>query len=252
MHVNRAHFRNFEDNNTNLFKSAFSYFWKLNLTKKLRKLDRLVVLTESDKKAWKELHNVEVIQNPLPFVSQAKSSLSQKRVIMIGRYSYEKGTDLLLKTWSKIEKEVQDWQLEIYGEGNKIEYEQLAKQLGIDSKRCNMHGVSHNVEKIFSTSSILVCSSRYEGFGLTMIEAMAFGIPVVSFDCEWGPRSIISEGEDGILAKREDIDDLANKILFLIKDEKKLKSMATKAIQKAKKYEIDEIIKKWQMLFNQL
>ena len=85
-----------------------------------------------------------------------------------------------------------------------------------------------------------------------MIEAMAFGIPVVSFDCEWGPRSIISEGEDGILAKREDIDDLANKILFLIKDEKKLKSMATKAIQKAKKYEIDEIIKKWQLLFDRL
>lgn len=252
MHVNRAHFRNFEDNNTNIFKDVFSYFWKLNLTKELRKLDRLIVLTESDRKAWKELPNVEVIPNPLPFVSQTRSSLFPKRVIMIGRYSYEKGTDLLLKAWSRIEKEAQDWHLEIYGEGNRKEYEQLAKQLGIDDKRCKMHGVTHNVEILLSSSSILVCSSRYEGFGLTIIEAMACGIPVVSFDCEWGPRSIISEGEDGILAKKEDIGDLANKILLLMKDEKKLKFMANKAFQKAKQYEIDEIIKKWQLLFYHL
>ena len=252
MHVNRAHFRNFEDNNTNILKIVFSYFWKLSLTQKLRKLNRLIVLTESDRKAWKELSNVEVIPNPLPFTSQARSSLSQKRIIMIGRYSYEKGTDLLLKAWSKIEKEVQDWSLEIYGEGEYKEYEQIAKHLGIDDKRCIMHKNTHDVEKLYSSSSILVCSSRFEGFGLTIIEAMAFGIPVVSFDCEWGPHSIISEGEDGIFAKREDIGDLANKILYLIKNENKRKSMGKKAIQKAQQYDITEIIKKWQLLFDDL
>jgi glycosyltransferase involved in cell wall biosynthesis len=109
LHVNRANYRNFEANESNLIKNLFAKFWMHSLVSKLKKLDQFVVLTEEDKNAWLELKNICVIPDPLSFLPTQHSLLTEKRVIAVGRYVYQKGFDLLLQAWAKIDKQYSDW-----------------------------------------------------------------------------------------------------------------------------------------------
>ena len=163
----------------------------------LKKLDRLVVLTSDAAYEWPELLNITMIPDPLPIEVNNHSPLSAKRVITIGRYSYEKGYDLLLRAWSIVEKKCTDWKLDIFAMGDPTPYVKILDELSIDKKRCHLNSSVVDVESEYINSSILVQPSRTEGFGLVLVEAMACGLPVISFDCENGPRSIITEGEDG-------------------------------------------------------
>ena len=206
LHINRANYRNFEARDSNVVKRLFSHFWMSNLLDKLKRLDRLVVLTEKDSEAWTELHNVEVIPDPLSFVPRKVSALTEKRVVTIARYSHEKGIDLLLQAWSRVEKQYPDWRLDVYGDGDTKPYCQQMSMLGIDGSRCALNKRTNDVESVYCQSSIFVLSSRFEGFGMVLLEAMACGLPVVSFNCPWGPQSIISDGDDGLLVKNGDVD----------------------------------------------
>ena len=129
LHVNRLNYRNFEANDTNFIKQLFAKLWMFSLVKQLKRLDRFVVLTEEDMLAWPELQNVSVIPDPLSFVPTAQSSLSVKRVIAVGRYVYQKGFDLLLQAWAKIERQCPDWMLVVYGDGDRAPYEHLCLYL---------------------------------------------------------------------------------------------------------------------------
>lgn len=177
LHVNRINYRNFEVNDTNLVKSLFAKFWMKSLIGKLRRLDRLVVLTDKGKSDWPELSNVTVIPDPIPLQTEVISQLKEKRVVTIGRYAYQKGYDILLHVWSEVEKKFPDWSLSIYGMGNQSQYFQLMKNLGIDADRCLLNGPINDVSKIFEESSVFVLSSRFEGFGLVLAEAMSCGVP---------------------------------------------------------------------------
>ena len=125
LHVNRSNYRNFIGNDSNIIKRQFARFWMNNLIGHLKQLDRMVVLTESAKKDWSELSNVTLIPDPLPFMVDEVSSLIFKRVICIGRYDFDKGNDLLLNAWARVEKQVPEWILDIYGNGNTEAYQQL-------------------------------------------------------------------------------------------------------------------------------
>jgi glycosyltransferase involved in cell wall biosynthesis len=98
-------------------------------------------------------------------------------------------------------------------------------------------------------SSIAVCSSRFEGFGMIIIEAMACGLAVVSFDCPWGPRSIIDDGKDGVLVENGNIEKLADTIVSLTQDDKKRNNMAMNAVQSVKRFQMDIIANQWKKLF---
>ena len=106
-----------------------------DLVRHLRNLDEFVVLTEEDKSQWQELSNVDVIPDPLSFQVSKASPLTSKRVIAVGRYVYQKGFDLLLQAWARIEKQFPDWELVIYGDGNRMPYEKQMKELGIETSR---------------------------------------------------------------------------------------------------------------------
>ena len=214
IHINRANFRNFEGNNA--LKNLFSKFWMNSLLSKLQRLDRFVVLTEKDKEAWVELKNVCVIPNPLSFTSTRRSTLSEKRIIAVGRYCHEKGYDLLLKAWGIVQNRTTDWRLEIFGEGDRTQYEEMVDTLNLDRHRCILNGRSSKIQDEFLNSSLSVCSSKFEGFGLVITEAMACGLPVVSFDCPWGPRAIISDGEDGLLVENGNVDKIAEALIMMI------------------------------------
>ena len=205
MHINRANYRNFETNDSNFIKNLFAKFWMYSLVSKLKHLDQFVVLTEEDKKAWAELPNISVISDPLSFCPTQRSSLSVKRVIAVGRYVYQKGFDQLLQAWATIERQYPEWQLVVFGDGNRTPYEQQMKELGIDDNRCHLYGPTTDIQQEYVNSSIFVFSSRFEGFGMVLVEAMACGLPVVSFDCPCGPKDIIKDGEDGILVENGNI-----------------------------------------------
>ena len=250
LHVNRANYRSMR--NANLFERLFSHFWMINLISNLKKLDKMIVLTDSALGDWHELSNVVKIPDPLPFKIDVRSTLQNKRIVSIGRYDYDKGNDLLLQVWSKVESKMKDWCLDVYGNGNREPYQELIEKLGIDKSRCRLHGPVSDVKAEYLNSSIFVLPSRYEGFGLVLIEAMACGVPVVSFDCENGPRSIITDGEDGFLIPTFDIDAFAEKIILLMQDENLRRLMGEKAQKSAAKYDIDSIGLQWKQLFDEL
>lgn len=252
IHINRAHYRNFTPNRSNPLKVLFSKYWMYGLVKKVRNLDRFVVLTEYDRLAWQEIPRVDVIPNPLPFYPKVISSVRKKRVIAVGRYFDEKGYDLLLQSWSIVEKTVFDWELIIFGEGNKPYYEKIASSLGLDRKRCILNDSISDVQSEYLSSSLFVCTSRFEGFGMGIIEAMACGLPVVAFDCLWGPRSIITDGEDGLLVENGNVNKMAETLIMLMNNPQSIKSMAQNARKNVQRFDIDIIAEKWRKLFDSL
>lgn len=249
LHVNRANYRNFEANNTNILKNLFARFWMRSLVQKLQRLDHFIVLTEEDAKAWPELDNISVIPDPLSFVPTVQSPLTSKRVLAVGRYVYQKGFDLLLQAWAKIEHSCPEWSLAIYGDGDKAPYESFMHQLGIDATRCHLNGPTSDIQREYVNSSLLAFSSRFEGFGMVLVEAMACGLPVVSFDCPCGPKDIVKDGEDGFLVESGNVDALADKMCKLMNDKTLRVSMSQAGLKNVQRFGIEHVAEQWSRIF---
>ena len=228
-----------------------SRLWMLQLTSKLKRLKRFVVLTHEDAQAWKELNNITVIPNPITIETNKKSDCSPHKVVAVGRYTYQKGFDLLIKAWEIVHKKHPDWILNIYGGGDNTAYQQLADRAGLhDSVNCN--SLADDISTKYVESSIFALSSRFEGFGLVIAEAMLCGIPPVSFACPCGPRDIIHNGEDGILCENGNISELADGICSLIEDENKRKEMGSIAAENIQRFRLDNIMQQWDHLFKDI
>ena len=249
LHINRVNYRNFEANESNFIKNSFAKIWMRSLVSKLKPLDRFVVLTEEDKLAWPELQNIFVIPDPLSFIPARHSQLTEKRVIAVGRYVYQKGFDLLLHAWAKIEQQYPDWQLVIYGDGDRALYEQQMRTLGIDSSRCHLNGPTTDIQKEYVNSSIFAFSSRFEGFGMVLVEAMACGLPVVSFACPCGPKDIIKDGTDGLLVENGNVEAFASSLSQLMKDPILCQSMAKAGKSNVQRFYMEQIANRWKILF---
>ena len=249
LHVNRANYRNFEADETNCIKQLFAKLWMYSLVSKLKRLDHFVVLTEEDKSAWPELQSICVIPDPLSFLPTQHSPLMEKRVIAVGRYVYQKGFDLLLQAWAKIEKNNPDWQMAIYGDGNREPYEQQMKELGIDSSRCHLNGPTADIQKEYVDSSVFVFSSRFEGFGMVLVEAMACGLPVVSFACPCGPKDIVKDGDDGLLVENGNLNALTDSLIRLMRDADLRRRMAANGIKNVQRFSMMHIAERWKGLF---
>jgi glycosyltransferase involved in cell wall biosynthesis len=214
--------------------------------------DNFLVLTEQNKREWKRMKNMKVISNPLSFYPQKKALLLNKRAILVGKLSYQKGQDMLVEAWEMITKKHPEWTLEIYGkkDGNSY-YQHLIEQKGLDNN-IHLFDPVTNIEDKYLEASIYVLSSRFEGFGMVLIEAMAAGLPCVSFNCPYGPSDIICHGEDGLLVEPGNINKLAEKIIYLIENEDKRICMGRKARENVKRYLPENIVPQWDKLFKQL
>lgn len=252
IHINRAHYRTFEEGDSNIFKSLLSLYWKHTLVRHLRQLDSFVALTKKDQEAWTELKNVAVIPNPVSFPEVKLSLLSDKRVIAVGRYCHEKGYDHLLKIWSEVQHRCPDWRLDVFGDGDRTAFEQLLDTCQIDRGRCALNGRVSDVQSEFARSSLAVCSSRFEGFGLAIVEAMACGLPVVSFDCPWGPRSIIADGEDGVLVENGNLEQFAAAMVKLMQDANVRAEMGKRAAVNVQRFSLEAVASQWKDLFDSL
>ncbi len=252
IHVNRDNFRDFKEEETLKFiKKIVEKLWMMQLLRKLRKLNKFITLSYEDKAKWVELNNMEVINNPLPFFPDKKSDCSNKEVIAVGRYVYQKGFDLLIKTWRIISKKYPDWILRIYGEGDNKKYSDQLKKMDIQQS-CFLESAVSNIIDKYCESSIFVLSSRYEGFGMVITEAMSCGVPPVSFACPCGPRDIIKDGIDGLLVENGNIQELANKICYLIEHEDIRKEMGKQARINVERFKIENIALQWKELFDSL
>lgn len=207
---------------------------------------RVILLTEGNRKEW-TLKNLGIIPNPLPFEVMKISSLKNKKIIAVGSYGYNKGYDLLLQIWSRIEKVFPDWELNVYGSGT---YENLQPEVeNLYLKNIYFHEPVPNIEIHYLDSSIFVLPSRSEGFGMVLIEAMSCGVPVISFDCPNGPKDIITDEEDGYLVENGNVEDFVRKISVLISNYELRKTMGAKAKRNVKRYNPEKIASQWDQLF---
>ena len=228
-----------------------SKWWMNSLIKQIRKLDRFIVLTEEDATHWPELSNIIVIPNFIPEYKGNYSKLNSKSAIAVGRYSWEKGIDLLIEAWSIVAKSHPNWKLNIYGAGDFEPYKRMIEEKDLGSVvKCNPPSTS--IYDKYQESSIFVLSSRHEGFGLVLLEAMSVGLPPVAFACPCGPRNILEDGVDGILVEKENIKELAKGICYLIDHPEDRACMSQKAVLKAAKYPASKIMPKWVELFESI
>lgn len=213
--------------------------------------DKFLVLTQEDKKQWGD-KRVEVIPNFLTFFPEEKAELENQKVISVGRLSYEKGYDMLIDIWNIVYQKHPKWILEIYGEGNeKVFLEKKIKNLNLENV-IKLKGVTKNIKDKYLSSSIYIMSSRFEGFGMVLIEAMSCGLPVISFDCPCGPKDIIENNEDGFICKFNNIEDMAQKLIYLIENKEIRKRMGAKARENSLKFTKEKIIKEWKKIFETL
>ncbi len=233
--------------------SCLGDFRTWQLKRATRGLERLVVLTNQDAVDWQKTHkNVVVISNPIPFNCPEKPNLNSKRVIAIGKLDEQKGYDYLLEAWKLVHARHADWQLDIFGQGPWREKLEACIEENALGDSAFLHGTTTDVKSEYLKSAFYVMSSRYEGLPMVLIEAMACGLPLVSFDCECGPREVIKEGENGFLVPMGNVEKLAGAICRLIEDGKLRERMSVKAKEYASRYSLENIMPKWMNLFNEL
>ncbi len=243
----------FQPNGSSIFQSLLKGLKLKLMNFGGSKFDKFIVLTEGNKNEW-HLDNIEVIPNPLSFYPDKSnvSKLNNKTVIAVGKQSFQKGYDRLLKAWSIVINEHNDWKLEIYGTKDESQgLDALARDLNID-KNITFHEPIKDIGSVYQNASIYAMSSRYEGFGMVLTEAMSYGIPCIAYDCPYGPADIIINDKNGILIENGDIMKFANSISFLIKNESVRKLMGEQARSSVENYLPKYVCGKWHQLFLEL
>lgn len=241
----------------------FNYYNQSNKREKMKKVDAakladaFVVLSDSDLKNYKEninkIKNINRIYNPVTIRSTSENYNREKKVIAVGRLVPQKGFDILIDVWKKVAENPisKDWTLEIYGDGpEKNNLEQKIKKLNLDS--ISLKNFNTNISQEYKKASIFVFSSRYEGFGLVLVEALANGTPVISFDIKEGPGEIITDNVNGYLIPPFDEDKMALKILSLMQNKKQLLELQKNTHYGLKKFSQDVVVQKWEKLLGDL
>ena len=220
--------------------------------KTVRKFDRFVVLTEEDKAYWGNLPNIMVIPNAISGIPAGTALLENKRVIAVGRYTYQKGFERLVDAWHLLASRFPDWKLDIIGEGEERPLlEQRIHFYGLDGQ-VTLTRPTQEIGKVYQEASILASSSRYEGLPMVLLEAQAFGLPIVAFQCKCGPKDIVSDGMNGYLVPEGDTAGMAQRLEILMKDEALRKRMGLKAKESASRFNEEAIMEKWMNTFQTL
>ena len=217
-----------------------------------RNLYKVVTLTNEDLHKYEEIglkEKIEVIPNIVFYNKEKSHDINSKRIISVGRLTYQKGYDLLIEIWNKIEKEFPDWKLDIFGEGeDKISLLNKINELKLNNIKIN--NFTKNIDIEYQKSAFYVMSSRFEGLPTVLIEALSFGLPVISFECPAGPKTIISQEVNGELVKNYDIEEFQNKMKKLMNSLELRKKYTNNARKNLYKYSEEEVLKKWKKLFN--
>lgn len=212
-----------------------------------------IVLTEKDKIEFsKSLSNVYLIPNPTLFANnQILSDLTSTKIISVGRLEYEKGYDLLLHALKDVFNQHPEWSIDIYGNGVLRTYLiELCDKMKLNNN-VFFKGVTNNIKEKYINASLFILSSRFEGFGMVLVEAASCGLPIISFDCPTGPNDILKDN-GGILVESGNVKALTDAILKMINDKELRIKYSQKGPGIAKRYSTDKIYEYWNDLFTKL
>ena len=225
----------------------FYYDWLRR--RRLSAASTIVALTEADAAEWR-LHypTVHCIPNAVHLNPTGRRGChATRRVIFVGRFDNQKRPELAISIWQRVQPQHPDWELHIYGEGERRAaiVEAASRAAGVV-----LHEPTSSIFDAYCDSAFLMLTSLYEPFGLVMPEAMSCGLPVVAFDCPYGPRAIVSDGKDGFLIAEGDEQGFADSMSRLMDDANLCDAMGSAALQSAQRYAVNHIMPLWQQLFN--
>ena len=210
-----------------------------------------VVLNDDEKKYY-SFKNMVVVPNFSDSTDINLGESQRKNVILAaGRIAPVKQYDKLLKAWSLIANECPTWVLKIYGDGDDALREDLnALILDLNlSKKVALLRATQDLNKVMRESKIFALSSKTECFPMVLLEAQWCGLACLSFDCPNGPRNIITDGVDGALAIDQNVEDFANKLLHIIRDENIRVELSSNARTNVRRFSEETIMPKWIRLF---
>lgn len=212
-----------------------------------------VALTQGDATEWRKLTDrVCVIPNVVHLnESGLYSDCTAKSAIFVGRFSKQKDVGSLLHIWTLVHDRHPDWCLHIYG-GYGEEQESLLAEIKQMDANIQVHEATSEMFEKYRESSILLLTSRYEPFGLVLPEAMSCGLPVVAFDCPYGPGDIITDGSDGFLIRERDASFFADKVCLLMDNSNMRVKIGKVSAESSKRYAENRIMPLWLHLFEQL
>lgn len=201
-----------------------------------------------EKAKEKGLNNCYYIYNAVRFYCDKKADVvNNKKLVAIARLSYEKRIDLMIDIVNELftnNKNLKDWTLEIYGNG---EMEEKLKKSNYDTKRIKFMGITNAPKKVLLNSSINLNTSLFEGFSLSVLEANECGVPTISFDFGESAKEQILNDKTGIIAKNSD--DYKKKLLSLMEDNDKLENLSIGCKRYSENFKIDNLIKEWLKIF---
>jgi glycosyltransferase involved in cell wall biosynthesis len=222
-----------------------------------RRLTALTVLTDADRHDYSALlegsaTQVAQVPNALVALDGGSPDLDARVVVAAGRLNGQKGFDLLIPAFAPVARAHPDWQLRIYGSGHQRPL--LRRLIGEHDLYENVFlmGATRRLGDAFAAASVFVLSSRFEGFGMVLAEAMSKGLAVVSFDCPRGPGEIVSHGEDGLLVPPGDVEALSRAMLELVEDAGERRRLGAAAREAAQRYELPAIADRWDALLRAL
>ena len=226
---------------------TFGPFWETLRRRLYPRAFGLVTLTKGAMSRFPLEQRVRswVIPNEANVPAGLQMRRGQKIVAAVGRLVPQKGFDLLLEAFARIGNEHVDWTLVIWGEGpERSRLEKKRDALGLRG-RVHLPGVTRRPGLWIETADVFVLSSRYEGWGVVLLEAMTAGLPVVSFDCDYGPKEMITDGEDGMLVPKGDIDALSAALSRLLGDESLRERLAKAASVSACRFSPGRVMAQW-------
>lgn len=223
---------------------------KSHFKHQMRKLDHVVVLTHMDATLYQQTLqlNPVVIYNPLTIKAHGQSNPDARKFLAVGRMSpRHKGFDLLIEGFALFAQQNQEWTLDIVGEGPE---EAMLRELIIRhrlEKRVTLHPFTKEIQTYYAAASVYVLSSRWEGFGLVLTEAMAHGLPIISSDIPTS-RELLANSPHAVLFQTENINDLAKK-MSLMSESKELKRMGDEALKQSEHFSVATAVKEWEKIF---
>ncbi|MGW6138803.1 glycosyltransferase family 4 protein [Streptomyces sp. NPDC055140] len=221
------------------------------------RLDALTTTTEADARAYRAKMRlpgvrIEAVPNPVPAPGVEPADGSGKWVVAAGRLAPVKRYDLLVRAFDRVRAERPDWRLRIYGSGKqKDKLRALIDDLGLYNHVFLM-GPAHPIEPEWAKGSIAAVTSSLESFGMTIVEAMRCGLPVVSTDCPHGPGEIIDNGVDGRLVEVGNVEAISGGLLELINNDALRARMASAALKDSERFDPAHIAERYESLFGSL
>lgn len=225
--------------------------------RRYRRVDAIVTLTEADLRDYRRAlrgmdGSLVRIPNALPPLNGGEARLDRKTVITVGRLARVKRYDRLIAAWKRVAEVHPDWTLRIVGSGPQgARLQRLIEKKGLTG-RVVLAGRSRDVGAELAQASIFALTSRREGFCLALAEAMSKGLPVVSFNCPYGPREMITHGEDGILVRNGDVRTMAAELCRLIEDPELRRRLGARAARTASRYTPEAVGAHWDRLLHTL